>query len=400
VRAFYDASEKPFKRRQRVAPHGTRVTGFFPRWSPPTRRSRAQFGCGRFRAPLQKPGFLKKPGFLGCSRSCVKLSGAAIPASLSSLARTICPVIENGGRSSGGDSASAITAATITPPVTMRFGGIADAILRQAGFQHADDQYGPGSCWDHEPGRHQTRSADHDRAMADSSIPTDAVGDPPIPAGHLKHAPQRTQPADQDERPRILVWTRVDAGNSAPPVRCCRWLAVAAEHGPGEDELAGDHKPPRCRKAAEIPSPGSGAAIPSIRGPMYLSASPVRMEAQPRAISSHPSVTDEDGIDQPTLTSPLAKPQTRPGAHAQRGGGHNGPLPIHHGTPSTTAPKASTEPTDKSMRQRSGTSVIPTAITVRSGLWWPRWPALEREEVVAQRAEQGAQEEQDQSRPR
>ena len=123
------------------------------------------------------------------------------------------------------------------------------------------------------------------------------------------------------------------------------------------------------RKAAEIPSPGSGAAIPSIRGPMYLVCESVAMEAQPRAISSIPSVTMKDGIDQPTLTSPLAKPQTRPALTPSAAAAHTGHCQSTMATPSRTAPNASTEPTDKSMPPTISTSVIPTAITVRSGLW-------------------------------
>jgi len=80
-----------------------------------------------------------------------------------------------------------------------------------------------------------------------------------------------------------------------------------------------------------------------------------------------PSVTMNEGIAQTTVIVPLINPQANPSnRHSGRAIqiGHSQPAMA---TPSAAAPKAITEPTDKSMPPIINTKVMPTAMTVKSG---------------------------------
>jgi hypothetical protein len=124
------------------------------------------------------------------------------------------------------------------------------------------------------------------------------------------------------------------------------------------------------RNAGERPSPGTGAPIASIAPPMNTDCEPVTRYAPPRATSSMPSVTMNEGIPHPTVTRPFAAPATSPAPSASGTAAINGqPHPVS-ALPSSALLSASTDPTDRSIPPTTSTNVIPIAITTSAGIWF------------------------------
>ena len=81
-----------------------------------------------------------------------------------------------------------------------------------------------------------------------------------------------------------------------------------------------------------------------------------------------PSVTMNDGMLQCTLTNPLTSPATKPVATQISAAGASDHPQSVMAIPRTAAPSAITEPTERSMPAMISTNVMPTAITIRSGI--------------------------------
>ena len=118
-----------------------------------------------------------------------------------------------------------------------------------------------------------------------------------------------------------------------------------------------------------MPRPAIGRAIHSTRGPMYFVSESVTRYAAPRATSSMPRVTMNEGIDQRTETMPLARPQIPPMPRQATSASQKGQAQSAMAIPRTHPERASTEPTDRSIPPITRTSVIPTETTVKSAIW-------------------------------
>jgi hypothetical protein len=81
-----------------------------------------------------------------------------------------------------------------------------------------------------------------------------------------------------------------------------------------------------------------------------------------------PNVTMNEGILPHTLMTPLINPQTAPDNKQNGTAIQSGHSYRTINTPKTAEPSASTLPTDKSMPPMINTKVMPTAITVKSGM--------------------------------
>ena len=103
---------------------------------------------------------------------------------------------------------------------------------------------------------------------------------------------------------------------------------------------------------------------------MNTDCEPVTRYAPPRAISSMPSVTMNEGIPHPTVTRPLAAPATQPDTEASGTAATSGQPHAVSALPSTALLSASTEPTERSIPPMTSTNVIPIAITASAGIWF------------------------------
>src|SRR5450830_1729085 len=111
-----------------------------------------------------------------------------------------------------------------------------------------------------------------------------------------------------------------------------------------------------------------GELMPSTALPIYSVRELVTWYAMPRAISSTPSETINEGIRQPTEIRPVMEPHTAATSMPSRAELHTGQPQCTVASDSTEAAKAITEPTDKSMPPMIRTKVMPTAITTKVGI--------------------------------
>ena len=77
-----------------------------------------------------------------------------------------------------------------------------------------------------------------------------------------------------------------------------------------------------------------------------------------------------EGMRQPTVTAPVTHPVRVAPAMPSNAAGSAPQCHCNAATLVTAAPRASTEPTDRSMPAMISTNVMPTDITTRSGIWF------------------------------
>jgi hypothetical protein len=123
------------------------------------------------------------------------------------------------------------------------------------------------------------------------------------------------------------------------------------------------------RNAGEMPS-AIGFDRKSNASPIYAVREFVSWYASPRAPSSTPSDTMNDGIRQPTVTAPVSEPVTVATAMPLSAAGNGAHCHFSAATLTIDAASARTEPTDRSMPAMISTNVMPTDITTRSGIWF------------------------------
>src|SRR5471030_1056860 len=121
----------------------------------------------------------------------------------------------------------------------------------------------------------------------------------------------------------------------------------------------------------EIPK-ATGFDSQANESPIYAVREPVIWYARPRAISSTPKDTMNDGIRQATVIEPVMVPASAATAMPSNAAGKTLQPQPRIATLTAEAASASTEPTDRSIPPMINTNVMPTANTIKSGIWLAR----------------------------
>src|SRR5471032_270013 len=121
----------------------------------------------------------------------------------------------------------------------------------------------------------------------------------------------------------------------------------------------------------EIPK-ATGLDSQANESPMYAVREPVIWYATPRAISSTPRDTMNDGMSHAKVMEPVIVPANAAQPMPSTAAGNTLQPQPRIATLTADAARAGTEPTDRSMPPMISTKVMPTANTIRSGIWLAR----------------------------